>query len=164
MYINVQCMFTQNMRKGWQPYNFIVKDIHVFERSLGKGEGGGGLGLELFSQATNGRCTQYLKFILYLSFTVHRSPHAEISNVLSFLSVINCFELFFCTHFLFWEFLTINLTFVVCSKRDSKSFYNAFLCDFGFERKEIKINMDQEGWSRTTTYAANLHDPSWQDS
>ena len=52
MYINVQYMFTQNMRKGWQPYNFIVKDIHV------EGEGGGGLGLELFSQATNGRCTQ----------------------------------------------------------------------------------------------------------
>ena len=78
VYLNVQCMFTQNIRKGWQPYDFIVKDVHVhvFQRSLGKGERGGELGLELelFSQATNGRCTCLLFIII----------HTEISNVMPF--------------------------------------------------------------------------------
>ena len=88
-------------------------------------------------------------------------PHSEISNVMSFLSIINCFELFFCTHFLFWEFLTINLTFVVCSKRESIILFVWFWIwkkgsKIWIKKDIVELQLMQQIY---TTHRGRIHNP-----
>ena len=60
------------------------------------------------------------KFSLYFSFTVgyFYEKDKSLTPVL-FIRVV--LEYFYLLYLLFWEILTLNLTFAICHKRESKS-------------------------------------------
>ena len=49
----------------------------------------------------------------------HKTNLYENRQILLNSNYKNCFKLFLSAHFSFWKFLNLNLTFVVCRKRDA---------------------------------------------
>ena len=47
--------------------------------------------------------------------------YTQISSFTQFFIHKNCFELFLSAHFLFWEILSLNLTFAVCRVREAST-------------------------------------------